>query len=210
MTHSLIPWHNYLLYCGLYAVAVATPGPGVIAIVARALGSGFKSVVPGTFGILVGDLILMTLSAFGLALVAQAMGQLFLMVKIAGALYLVYLGYKYWTAEVPETVVPESGASRADMRRGFLAYLGLTLGNPKAIAFFVALLPVAVNPRTIGLAAYLQLCAATLVVIPVITLGYAALAAQFSRFVASKKARRRINKGAGAVMVGAGALIMVS
>ena len=77
----MIPWHSYLLYVGLYAVAVAVPGPGVIAIVARALGSGFKSVIPGTLGILVGDLCLMTLSAFGLALVAQAMGQLFLAVK---------------------------------------------------------------------------------------------------------------------------------
>jgi len=205
----MIPWHNYLLYVGLYAVAVATPGPGVIAIVARALSSGFKSVVPGTLGILAGDLVLMTLSAFGLAMVAQAMGQWFLIVKFGGALYLVYLGYKYWTAEVPETgEITPSGKS--DMRRGFLAYLGLTLGNPKAIAFFVALLPVAINPRTIGLAGYLQLCAATFVVIPAITLGYAALAAQLSRFVASRKARRRINKGAGAVMAGAGALIMVS
>jgi len=205
----MIPWHNYLLYCGLYAVAVATPGPGVIAIVARALGSGFKSVVPGTFGILAGDLVLMTLSAFGLAMVAQAMGQWFLIVKFAGALYLVYLGYKYWTAEVPETgEIALSG--KGDMRRGFLAYLGLTLGDPKAIAFFVALLPVVVNPRTLNLGGYLQLVAATFVVIPAITLGYAALAAQLSRFVASRKARLRINKGAGAVMVGAGALIMVS
>jgi len=202
----MIPWHNYLLYCGLYAVAIATPGPGVIAIVARALGSGFRSVIPGAAGILVGDIILMTLSVFGLALAAQAMGQLFLIVKIAGALYLLYLGYKYWTAEVPETgeIVPQSAG------RGFLAYLGLTLGNPKAIAFFVALLPMAINPRTLSLAGYLQLCVATFVLIPAITLGYAALATQLSRFVASRKARRRINKGAGAVMAGASALIMVN
>jgi threonine/homoserine/homoserine lactone efflux protein len=207
----MIPWHNYLLYCGLYAIAIATPGPGVIAIVARALGSGFRSVIPGAVGILVGDIILMTLSAFGLALAAQAMGQLFLIVKIAGGLYLLYLGYKYWTAEVSETgeIVPQS-ANKGDMRRGFLAYLGLTLGNPKAIAFFVALLPVAVNPRTLSLAGYLQLCVATFVLIPAITLGYAALASQLSRFVASRKARRRINKGAGAVMAGASALIMVN
>jgi threonine/homoserine/homoserine lactone efflux protein len=202
----MIPWHNYLLYCGLYAVAIATPGPGVIAIVARALGSGFRSVIPGAAGILVGDIILMTLSVFGLALAAQAMGQLFLIVKIAGALYLLYLGYKYWTADVPETgeIVPQSAG------RGFLAYLGLTLGNPKAIAFFVALLPMAINPRTLSLAGYLQLCVATFVLIPAITLGYAALASQLSRFVASRKARRRINKGAGAVMAGASALIMVN
>ena len=202
----MIPLHSYLLYCGLYAVAIAVPGPGVIAIVARALGSGFRSVIPGTIGILMGDLILMTLSAFGLALVAQAMGQLFLIVKIAGGLYLFYLAYKYWTAEVAEIgeVVPQSTG------RGVVAYLGLTLGNPKAIAFFVALLPVAVNPRELNLIGYLQLVAATFVLIPAITLGYAALAAQLSRFVASRKARRRINKGAGAVMAGAGCLIMVN
>jgi threonine/homoserine/homoserine lactone efflux protein len=202
----MIPWHNYLFYCGLYAVAIATPGPGVIAIVARALDSGFRSVIPGAVGILVGDIILMTLSAFGLALAAQAMGQLFLIVKIAGGLYLFYLAYKYWTAKVEDIgeVVPQSTG------RGVLAYLGLTLGNPKAIAFFVALLPVAVNPRELNLIGYLQLCAATFVLIPAITLGYAALAAQLSRFVASRKARQRINKGAGAVMAGAGCLIMVN
>jgi threonine/homoserine/homoserine lactone efflux protein len=202
----MIPLHGYLIYIGLYAVAVATPGPGVIAIVARALGSGFRSVIPGAFGILAGDLILMTLSAFGLALVAQAMGHLFLIVKIAGGLYLFYLAWKYWTAKVEETgeVVPQSAG------RGFLAYLGLTLGNPKAIAFFVALLPVAVDPRTLNWAGWLQLCGATFLVIPAITLTYAALAARLSKFVASAKARRRINKGAGAVMAGAGALIIAS
>jgi threonine/homoserine/homoserine lactone efflux protein len=200
----MIPWHNYFLYCALYAVAIAVPGPAIIAIVARALGSGFRATLPATTGILVGDLILMTLSAFGLALVAQAMGQLFLIVKIAGALYLFTLAYKYWTAKVEEIGEPQSAG------RGFLAYLGLTLGNPKAIAFFVALLPVAVNPRELSLAGYLQLCAATFVLIPAITLGYAALAAQLSRFVASRKARKRINKGAGAVMAGAGCLIMVN
>ena len=202
----MIPWHNFLLYCGLYAVAIAVPGPGVIAIVARALGSGFKSVVPASLGILVGDLCLMTLSAFGLALVAQAMGQLFLAVKVTGGLYLFYLAYKYWTAKVEDDgeIVPQSAG------RGLLAYLGLTLGNPKAIAFFVALLPVAVNPRELNAAGYVQLCCATFVLIPTITLGYAALASQLSRFVASHKARRRINKGAGAVMAGAGCLIISS
>jgi len=202
----MIAWHSYLLYCGLYAVAIATPGPAVIAIVARALGSGFRSVVPGSLGVLVGDLVLMTLSAFGLAMVAKAMVHWFLLVKIAGALYLLYLGSKYWTAEVSENAqaVPQSAS------RGFLAYLGLTLGNPKAIAFFVALLPMAVNPRELNLIGYLQLCVATFVLIPAITLGYAALAAQLSRFVASRRARKRINKGAGAVMAGAGALIMVN
>ena len=108
----MIPLHNFLLYCRLYAVAIAAPGPGVIAIVARALGSGFRSTVPAALGIMVGDLILMTLSAFGLALVAQAMGQLFLIVKIAGGLYLFFLGYKYWTAKVSDEVGGRPGKRR--------------------------------------------------------------------------------------------------
>jgi len=201
----MIPLHNYLIYCGLYALAIAVPGPGVIAIVARALGSGFRATIPAAFGILIGDLVLMTLSALGLALVAQAMGQLFLIVKAAGALYLLYLGYKYWTAPVGENEIVPAGSGR-----GFLSYLGITLGNPKAIAFFVALLPMAVNPRLLDLTGYLQLCAATCLLIPAITLSYAALASRLKVFVASAKARRRINKGAGAVMAGAGCFIMVS
>jgi len=202
----MIPLHNYLIYIGVYALAVATPGPGVIAIMARALGSGFRATIPASLGILVGDLCLMTLSAFGLAVVAQAMGHLFLAVKIAGGLYLLFIAYKYWTAEIPEAseMVPESAS------RGFLAYLGLTLGNPKAIVFFVALLPLAVNPRALTGVGYAQLVLATFVVIPAVTLTYAALAARLSRFVASRKARRRINKGAGAVMACAGVAVMVT
>ncbi|MDE2494317.1 MAG: LysE family transporter, partial [Alphaproteobacteria bacterium] len=78
----MLSLHAYLLYCGLYAIAIAVPGPGIVAIVARALGSGFRATVPAAIGTAVGDWALMSLSAFGLALVAQAMGGLFLIVKL--------------------------------------------------------------------------------------------------------------------------------
>jgi threonine/homoserine/homoserine lactone efflux protein len=202
----MIPLHNYLLYIGLYAIAVATPGPGVIAIIARALGSGFRACIPAVLGVLVGDLCVMSLSVFGLSLIAQTLGHFFLGVKIAGGLYLLYLGYKYWTSPVEQTeaIVPTSAG------RGFIAYLGLTLGNPKAIVFFVALLPLAINPRTVTLTGYLQLVLATCIVIPTIELSYAAMAARLRKFVASHKARKRINKSAGAVMACAGVAVMVS
>jgi threonine/homoserine/homoserine lactone efflux protein len=201
----MIPLHNFLLYCMLYAVAIAVPGPGVISIVARALGSGFRATVPACLGVTAGDLILMTLSAFGLALAAQAMGQMFQIVKIGGGLYLLFLGYKYWTAKVSEQseIMPESAG------RGFLTQLGITLSNPKAIAFFVALQPTAIDLNRLTFLGYLELVGATLVLIPAITMGYAAAAARLKNLVASVKARRRINKGAGIVMAGAGIAIMV-
>jgi threonine/homoserine/homoserine lactone efflux protein len=202
----MLSLHAYLLYCGLYAIAIAVPGPGIVAIVARALGSGFRATVPAVIGTAVGDWALMSLSAFGLALVAQAMGGLFLIVKLMGAAYLVYLGYKYWTAPVAEmeTVVPASA------RQGFLAQMSLTLGNPKAIAFFVALLPTVVDLNRLDAFGYLQLCAATFVLIPAITLSYAALASHVRAFLTSRAARRRINKTAAAIMVGAGVGVAVS
>ena len=96
----MIPLHGYLLYFLLYAIAVAVPGPGIFAIIARALGNGFKATVPAVIGNTLGDLVLMTLSALGLAVIAREMGGLFYAVKLTGAAYLVYLGYRYWTAPV--------------------------------------------------------------------------------------------------------------
>ena len=93
-------------------------------------------------------------------------------------MYLLFLGYKYWTAKVAEetTVVPESAS------RGFFTQMGITLSNPKAIAFFVALQPTAIDPQQASTAVgYLELVAATLVLIPAVTMGYAALASRLAR-----------------------------
>ena len=198
--------HSLLIYCGLYALAIAVPGPGIISIVARALGHGFRSTIPAVVGTAVGDWVLMTLSAFGLAVVAREMGSLFLVVKLAGALYLVYLGYKYWTAPVSETPV----VTKTSARSGFLGQLALTLGNPKAIVFFAALLPTVVDLDRLTAAGYAELSAATFVLIPAITLAYAALASQVRGMLASAAARRRVNKSAALIMIGAGVGVAVS
>jgi threonine/homoserine/homoserine lactone efflux protein len=203
----MLSWHAYLLYCGVYAIAVAVPGPGVMAIIARVLGSGFRSALPAVAGTVVGDWFLMTLSAFGLAMVARAMGGLFLIVKLAGAAYLIYLAYRHWTAKVDvenELVAP------ATARDGFLSQLFLTIGNPKAIAFFVALLPTVVDLHALRLPGYLQLASVTVLMIPSVLLTYAAVASRFSGLVTSAKARKTINRTAAVVLAGAGVGVAVS
>ncbi len=197
----MLSLHSYLIYCGLYALAIAIPGPGVVAIIARALQSGFRATIPAAIGTAVGDWALMSLSALGLAVLAESMGRLFLVVKLAGAAYLFYLGYKYWNAKIedePSSVVPDSA------RQGFLSQLSLTLGNPKAIAFFVALLPAVVDLNHLSFVGYLQLSLATFLLIPGITLTYAGLAARVRTFITSRRAQRGINKTAAVVMVAAG------
>jgi threonine/homoserine/homoserine lactone efflux protein len=202
----MISWHSYVLYCTLYAICIAVPGPGVVAIVARSLGSGFRSCVPGAFGVLCGDLVWMTLSAFGLAGLAAAMGTGFLVVKYAGAIYLLYMGYKYWTAEVGDLpdIVPATAS------QSFFSHLSVTLGNPKAMGFFLALFPQVVDLQRLNAAGYAQLVAATALLIPSIMLAYAAAAAQVRTFLTSRKARKNINRTAAVIMVGAGAGVAVS
>ena len=70
-----------------YVVAVLVPGPGVAAIVARALGGGFWSAVPMILGILAGDLIYLVFALFGLAAIATYFGPIFVLVRWAGALW---------------------------------------------------------------------------------------------------------------------------
>lgn len=202
----MLSLHSYLIYCTLYAICIAVPGPGVVAMVARALGSGFRSAFPAAIGTAAGDFIWMTLSAFGLAAIAAAMGHYFLIVKYAGALYLLYMGYKYWTSEVSEMpqVVPTT------MRQSFFSQLSVTLGNPKAMAFFLAILPTVVDLKHLNAVGFAQLTVATAVLIPSIMLAYAALAAQVRTFLTSKRARKGINRTAAVIMAGAGAGVAVS
>ena len=202
----MLSWHSLLIYCGLYAVAIAVPGPGIVALVARALGGGFRATLPAVAGTAVGDWMLMTLSAFGLALAAQAMGNLFLAVKLGGAGYLIYLGYKYWTAPVADAA--ETGPAHA--HQGFVSQLALTLGNPKAIVFFVALLPTVVDLKALNVVGYVELSAATFVLIPAITLVYIALASHIRGFLAGRAARKRLNRTAAVVMIGAGVGVAVT
>src|ERR1700709_930083 len=125
-----------------YIVAVLVPGPGVAAIVARALGGGFSSAVPMILGILVGDLIYLAFALFGLAAIATYFGAVFVLVRWASALYLLFIAWQFWTAKPG---AEQLGPRRRDhWARTFVSGFALTLGNPKTIVFYLALLPTVV------------------------------------------------------------------
>ena len=77
-------------------VLAASPGPGVFATTARAMASGFRPALAVIWGIVLGDIIFLLFAAFGLSMVARALGNLFFIVKICGGAYLVWLGIKIW------------------------------------------------------------------------------------------------------------------
>jgi threonine/homoserine/homoserine lactone efflux protein len=189
-----------------YIVAVLVPGPGVAAIVARALGGGFWSAVPMIVGILIGDLIYLVFALFGLAAIATYFGPIFVVVRFAGAAYLLYIAWQFWTAKPgSEQLGPKK---REPWLRSFFAGFALTMGNPKTIVFYLALLPTVVPlDRPITALGFVELTTIVVVVLLAIGCGYAWLAAWARDLFVSPTAIRRLNRTAGVIMASAAAFV---
>jgi threonine/homoserine/homoserine lactone efflux protein len=191
---------SLIIFAAVYFVAVATPGPGVAALIARVLGQGLVGVTPFIAGYFVADMIWLTLAATGLAVVAKTFAGLFVAIKLAGAAYLLFLAWKMATAPVALAAKPLA-ASRG--WRAFLASLSLTLGNPKVMVFFLSIMPLVVDVRTLSLPALLELGAVCGAVI-FSTLALYALAADRARaFLSSTRAMKLVHRAAGGLMAGA-------
>ncbi|CCV04165.1 Lysine exporter protein (LYSE/YGGA) [Mesorhizobium metallidurans STM 2683] len=197
---------GFLSYSAALGIAAAIPGPGVTALVARALGSGFRSSLAMSFGLMLGDLTYLTAVVLGLAFVAQTFGMVFLAIKWAGVAYLAFLGWRFWTSGItPETVEAKQG--KGGLASSFVAGLAVTLGNPKTMIFYLAITPTIVDLKTITLADYGILVALTVVVLLVVLVPYLALAAKARWFLTSPRALKALNRTAAGFMVGAAAAI---
>lgn len=196
---------NLLLFAGIYAVAVASPGPGIAALVARVLARGTGGIAAFIAGFVVGDLVWFGVAAAGMALLAQSLAAAFVVLKYAGAAYLAVLAWKAWIAPVaPIEAMPVDEDGRI---RLFFGGLVLTLGNPKVILFFLALLPGVIDLDRLSASGLAVMGATIVVVLSGVLSAYAGAAARARRVFTSARARRAINRGAGTVMAGAAVAI---
>lgn len=193
---------GFITYGGALALAAAIPGPGVTALVARALGSGFRSSLFMSFGLLLGDVTYLTAVVLGLAFVAQTFGTMFLIIKWLGVAYLAYLAYQFWTAGLmPENVEAKKGKS--GFVSSFVAGLTVTLGNPKTMVFYLALVPTLVDLHSLTVADYGLLVACTITVLLVVLVPYLALASQARWLLKTPRALKVLNRTAASFMAGA-------
>lgn len=194
----------FLLFVPVYALAVASPGPAVAAIIARTLALGSRGALAFTLGLVAGDLTWFLAATLGLGLLAQAYAPLFTIAKYAGAIYLIYIAIGIW--QMPARPVDETRPTDTDgASRGFRAFLGaylLTLGNPKTMVFFLSIMPLVVDPAQINLVTALEIAAIIMVVLTAIFMGYVVLADRARRLLRSTSAIRWINRTTAGIMAG--------
>jgi threonine/homoserine/homoserine lactone efflux protein len=196
-------WYGLATFCVAYFLAVATPGPGVAAVISQGLSRGSAGAPAFIAGFLIGDLIWFAGAAFGLSALARTAHTAFVVVRYLGALYLLYLAYKLWTA--PARPLEADDARRPDQRpRGlFWGSFTLTLSNPKPMLFFVALLPTVVPLDRLNAFGHLEIAGAIAVILPATLGGYVLLATRARAWLRSPRAIKMVNRGSGTLMAAA-------
>jgi threonine/homoserine/homoserine lactone efflux protein len=196
-------FESWAAFTAASAVLLIIPGPTVLLVVSYALGQGWRTVLPMTVGVALGDFTAMTLSMLGLGALLAASATLFTILKWVGAAYLVYLGIRLWRAGGTLDAAPRTDAVSAAKMLGH-AWL-VTALNPKSITFFVAFLPAFLDPKADFLTQMVVFETTFLVLAFANAFGYALVAARARGFVANPRAIGIVNKVGGGLLIGAGA-----
>lgn len=196
----------YLAYIAALGIAAVIPGPGIAALVGQALGGNRKASAMFLAGIALGDVTYLTVAVVGLAAIAKTFASAFIVIKFLGGGYLLYLAYKFWTSDVGLTKVQRA---KEDSGVGsFFAGYFVTLGNPKAIVFYLALLPTVLDLNNVHFTQWAVLAVLTVLIIFAALAPYAALASKARDMLKQPKALQRLNRFAAAFIGGAGTLIL--
>ncbi|MGY4491267.1 LysE family translocator [Pseudomonas sp. TE3610] len=198
-----------LTYCAALGVAAAIPGPGMAALVARSVSGGALSGFCLLFGVILGDLTYLSFAVFGLAMIAEHFNALFQLVRWGAAIYLCYLAWVFWFAR-HQTIETGKPAQRKELLSAAVSGLTITLGNPKTIAFYLALLPLVINLETVSLQTWaLMLMPLTALVLLAVGAVYILGAVRIRHLLSSLRAQQRLFRGAAVIMAAAAAAMLL-
>ncbi|TYL48516.1 LysE family translocator [Marinomonas sp. IMCC 4694] len=183
-----------------------TPGPGVFAILARSMTKGVRASIFLSLGMVLSDIVYLVMACYGLAAIASSWETAFLVIRYAGAAYLMYLGYKMWVSPVSTSSVEGERGSKSQIA-SFMQGFMISASNPKVILFYVAFLPTfmdltVLSASDIVLASFLAFVALFMGLM-LISIG----ASQARRLLTSERSMKSLNRTAGGIMASAGAFL---
>lgn len=201
----------------IYATAVflisATPGPNMLHVMARSVDVGARRSLIAMAGLMSAVLLCLLASVAGLGALLKAMPHLFDALRIAGAAYLLYLGYRAWTSPVATSGVTPDMPAMPRMRAMsaialYRAGLLTGLSNPKLIIFAAAFFPQFIDPRA-AFAPQLAILLATFVAIEGFWYGVYALGGlRLARWLGPAHRQRLFNRATGGLFMLFGGLLM--
>lgn len=188
-------------------VLAAVPSVSVFAVVSRSISSGFRHGVYTTLGILAGDIVYILVALYGLSLLSETMGPFFVVLKYMGGCYLLVFGVMQWRAATSALDRSET-QQRFQGWSSFMAGLSITLGDQKAILFYLGFLPAFVNVKIVTWFDTMVIVMVAAVSLILVKLSYAALAHRV-RLRAGSKWGEVVGKVAAVTLVGAGVFILL-
>lgn len=194
----------------LFAVALllnaGTPGPSVAALVAQVLTRGPRAVLPFLAAMWIGEAAWLAAAVAGLSVLAEEVHLGFVVVKWAGVAYLAWLAVGLWRS-APEDGVEAVGVAARPPWRLFATGLAITLGNPKIMIFYVALLPTLIDVRVMSLVDWALLTLVQVAVMAFVDLSWVGVAGRARVFLTSPRAVRLTRRASALAMGGAAAAI---
>lgn len=202
---------EYLLFLSITALTSASPGPAVFLALRNGAAYGLKKACAGVFGNFTAMVLMAISSAIGLSAIILASSTLFLIIKILGGCYLIYLGFKALLAKPMATDQKNIGDQFSrNQRKSFSIYkeaFWVGMGNPKAIVFFTALFPQFIDPSKDFLREFIPLLLGFSFFSLFFLILYAAIASHLHLYIKNSAVANWLNKVTGAIFVGFGGAI---
>ena len=185
----------------------AMPSMSVLLVVTRTLSSGLWHGIVTALGIVTGDLLFLVLVIYGLSAISNSFGSVFFALKLVGSLYLLILGIGLWKSKatalnVNQPVTPSWTAS-------FLSGLLLTIGDQKAILFYIGFLPAFVDLSSLTAVDKVALLLTTILAVGSVKIFYAYSASNINRILKKAQFRLAISRAVGSLLVVTGLYLLV-
>ena len=195
---------TWTLFCATEAVLSFIPGPAVLYVVSSSITHGSRAGIVASLSILAGNTVYFILSAMGLGALLLASRPVFIAIQWIGAAYLVYLGLRMLLSRTPQA--PESHSTRPARHAGvFWSGFLIQIANPKAIIFFVALLPQFIDPDE-SAARQIAILGVSSVVVEFMVLGvYVASCKAAGKWLRAPRYSAWLVRAAGVLLIIAGA-----
>lgn len=183
----------------IFLIDSISPGPAVATVIAKGATLGLQRTLPFIIGLVMGELVLFLGAIGGLIALAAALGPIFVLVKWMGIVYLLWLAWKMWTTPSHEnSIIQNKGEGWRLLGTGFL----MPFGNPKAIGFYIALLPTVMDVSLITISVAAPFIIIILIVWTSVLAGYALAAQSAGRLLTSDRGRQWLNRCSAGTLVG--------